>query len=93
MPPNRGSIVSAATVAHLRFRIPGEPTMEKEAGKVWIGVDIGGTKTAVVLSSEPPAMLARIEFATLPGQGPDRANLLSATSALVAEARWIRQPA
>ena len=47
--------------------------MENEAGKVWIGVDIGGTKTAVVLSSEPPAMLARIEFATLPGQGPDRA--------------------
>jgi glucokinase len=43
------------------------------AGKVWIGVDIGGTKTAVVLSSEPPAMLARIEFATLPEQGPQRA--------------------
>ncbi len=47
--------------------------MENEAGKVWIGVDIGGTKTAVVLSSEPPAMLARTEFATLPSQGPDRA--------------------
>lgn len=44
-----------------------------EAGKVWIGVDIGGTKTAVVLSSAPPAMLARIEFATLPDQGPERA--------------------
>jgi glucokinase len=43
------------------------------AVKVWIGVDIGGTKTAVVLSSEPPAMLARIEFPTLPDQGPERA--------------------
>lgn len=42
----------------------------------WIGVDIGGTKTAVVLSTEPPATLARIEFPTLPGQGPDRAVAL-----------------
>lgn len=44
-----------------------------ESGKVWIGVDIGGTKTAVVLSSQPPAMLGRLEFATLPDQGPERA--------------------
>ncbi len=42
-------------------------------GGVWIGVDIGGTKTAVVLSSEPPKILARIEFPTLPEQGPNRA--------------------
>jgi glucokinase len=41
--------------------------------RAWIGVDIGGTKTAVVISREPPAMLARIEFPTLPGQGPERA--------------------
>jgi glucokinase len=41
--------------------------------KIWIGVDIGGTKTAVVLSAEPPAMLGRIEFPTLPDQGPERA--------------------
>ena len=39
----------------------------------WLGVDIGGTKTAVVVSREPPAMLARIEFHTLPQQGPERA--------------------
>jgi glucokinase len=45
---------------------------EKE-NKTWIGVDIGGTKTAVVLSSQPPAMLARIEFPTLPDRGPERA--------------------
>jgi glucokinase len=41
--------------------------------KAWIGVDIGGTKTAVVIARQPPAILARIEFATLPEQGPDRA--------------------
>lgn len=42
----------------------------------WIGVDIGGTKTAVVLSMEPPVALARIEFPTLPDQGPERALAL-----------------
>ncbi len=42
------------------------------AGKVWIGVDIGGTKTAVVLCSEPPAIVERIEFPTLPESGPGR---------------------
>lgn len=41
--------------------------------KIWIGVDIGGTKTAVVLSSKPPAMLSRIEFSTQPDRGPERA--------------------
>ncbi len=46
---------------------------ERREHKTWIGVDIGGTKTAVVLSSHPPAMLARIEFPTLPDQGPQRA--------------------
>jgi predicted NBD/HSP70 family sugar kinase len=43
------------------------------ANRIWIGVDIGGTKTAVVLSSDPPEMLARIEFSTLPELGPKRA--------------------
>ncbi len=47
--------------------------MNEKEDKTWIGVDIGGTKTAVVLSSAPPAMLARIEFPTLPDQGPERA--------------------
>ena len=47
--------------------------MVEEEGKTWIGVDIGGTKTAVVFSSRPPAMLERIEFPTLPAQGPERA--------------------
>ena len=44
--------------------------------KIWVGVDIGGTKTAVVLSQAPPAMLGRIEFPTLPEQGPERAIAL-----------------
>jgi glucokinase len=41
--------------------------------KIYIGVDVGGTKTAVVLSSQPPDCLGRIEFPTLPEQGPERA--------------------
>jgi glucokinase len=40
--------------------------------KVYLGVDVGGTKTAVLLSVQPPASLGRIEFATLPEQGPER---------------------
>ena len=47
--------------------------MDAKERKVWVGVDIGGTKTAVVLSSAPPEMLARIEFPTLPDQGPEPA--------------------
>lgn len=47
--------------------------MSEMEEKAWIGVDIGGTKTAVVISREPPAMIARIEFPTLPDQGPERA--------------------
>jgi glucokinase len=49
------------------------PAYREENNKAWIGVDIGGTKTAVVISSHPPVMLARIEFPTLPNEGPERA--------------------
>jgi len=38
--------------------------------KVWIGVDVGGTKTAIVLSARPPVVEARAEFPTLPSKGP-----------------------
>ena len=38
--------------------------------KVWAGIDIGGTKTAIVLSSNPPVVLKRIEFPTCPQEGP-----------------------
>lgn len=37
------------------------------------GVDIGGTKTAVVLSRKPPETLCRTEFATLSANGPQAA--------------------
>lgn len=38
-----------------------------------IGVDIGGTKTAVVLSTAPPEVSGRIEFPTHPERGPEPA--------------------
>jgi glucokinase len=41
--------------------------------QAWWGVDIGGTKTAIVLATAPPAVLARVEFQTLPAQGPAHA--------------------
>ena len=40
---------------------------------VWVGLDVGGTKTAIVISAEPPAVLGRTVFATLPAKGADRA--------------------
>src|SRR5882757_8804746 len=49
--------------------------------KIYLGVDVGGTKTAVVVSSQPPETLGRIEFATLPEQGPERALRLIVESA------------
>src|SRR5487761_1720029 len=53
-----------------------EKSHVKIASKVWIGVDIGGTKTAVVLCSELPLMLDRIAVPTLPEHGPDHALTL-----------------
>jgi glucokinase len=50
-----------------------EEMLSAGEGKAWIGVDIGGTKTAVVLCAQPPTILARVEFPTLPEQGPKRA--------------------
>ncbi len=38
--------------------------------KLWVGVDVGGTKTAIVLSANPPEVLARAQFATRPAHGP-----------------------
>src|SRR5271157_1054526 len=37
------------------------------------GVDIGGTKTAVVLSSQAPTILKRIVFPTNPAESPEPA--------------------
>jgi len=49
--------------------------------KVFLGVDVGGTKTAVILSARPPEALGRIEFATSPELGPERALQLIVESA------------
>ena len=38
-----------------------------------IGVDVGGTKTALVISLRPPEVLDRIEFPTRPAKGPEPA--------------------
>jgi glucokinase len=38
-----------------------------------VGIDIGGTKTAVVLAEDPIRILFREEFPTLPNLGPDHA--------------------
>jgi len=38
-----------------------------------VGIDIGGTKTAVVLAENPTRILFREEFSTLPALGPDHA--------------------
>ena len=45
--------------------------MPKES--VLIGVDIGGTKTAVMASLKPPATIDRIEFQTRPERGAEPA--------------------
>ena len=37
---------------------------------IWVGVDIGGTKTAVVISRKPPQVITRVGFPTLPRRGP-----------------------
>jgi glucokinase len=47
--------------------------MNSAEAKLFVGIDIGGTKTAVLLSSRPPEVLARRQFATRPAQGPERA--------------------
>ncbi len=40
---------------------------------VWIGVDIGGTKTAIVVSQRLPEVSDRLQFATISAKGPERA--------------------
>ena len=43
---------------------------------ILVGIDIGGTKTAVLVSSAPPAVLGRIEFPTRPEKGAEPAVCL-----------------
>ena len=62
--------------------------------KILVGVDVGGSKTAVVLSLAPPVTLGRVEFATMPEQGPrptlDR--IVAAARSLLAEHGFAGQP-
>lgn len=51
--------------------------------RLWAGVDLGGTKTAVVLSAEPPETISRREFPTRPEDGP--APVLAALKTALAE--------
>lgn len=55
--------------------------------EIWVGVDIGGTKTAVVISRKPPEVISRVEFATLPAKGPQQAidQILAALKNMLAE--------
>ena len=59
-------------------------------GKLLVGIDIGGTKTAVVLSHQPPDVLARAEFATRPAKGPQQAlnQIKKSVRDLLAEKEW-----
>ena len=58
--------------------------------KLLVGIDIGGTKTAVVLSHQPPDVLARAEFATRPAKGPQQAlnQIKKSVRDLLAEKEW-----
>lgn len=55
---------------------------------IWVGVDIGGTKTAVVISRKPPEVISRTEFPTLPAKGPQQAidKILHLVPRMLAEA-------
>jgi glucokinase len=54
---------------------------------IWVGIDIGGTKTAVVISRKPPEVISRTEFPTLPAKGPQQAidQILAALHKMLAE--------
>ena len=51
----------------------GLPRGPRTSRNVLVGVDIGGTKTAICLSAGVPHILWRREFATLPQDGPEHA--------------------
>jgi N-acetylglucosamine kinase-like BadF-type ATPase len=57
--------------------------------KIYLGVDVGGTKTAVVLSARPPETLGRVEFATMPERGPQHAldHIVESARSLLGAAR------
>jgi glucokinase len=62
--------------------------------RILLGVDVGGTKTAVVLSVAPPVTLGRVEFATVPEQGPQPTlnRIVAAGRSLLVEHGFHQQP-
>lgn len=60
---------------------------------IWVGVDIGGTKTAVVISRKPPEVISRTEFSTLPAKGPQQAieQIMSALNKALGEVKASRK--
>jgi glucokinase len=59
--------------AELKYRANTQPENRSVNMDLWVGVDIGGTKTAVVASRKPPEVISRIEFLTQPDKGPQQA--------------------
>lgn len=59
----------------MRLRIDLDRTTKRgeSVKSLLVGVDIGGTKTAVVLCSDPPHTIWRTEFPTRPEEGPAHA--------------------
>jgi glucokinase len=49
------------------------PERRDGAAPLFAGVDIGGTKTAITISMQPPEILAREQFPTAPADGPEHA--------------------
>ncbi len=52
------------------------PEKRTDATPLFAGVDIGGTKTAITVSTQPPEILARRQFPTAPEDGPEHAIAL-----------------
>ena len=59
--------------------------MGRETSQLIVGIDIGGTKTAVVLARSPKDVIGRISFPTRPELGPDQATrqILDGTRSLL----------
>ena len=56
---------------------------------IWVGIDIGGTKTAVVITRRPPEVISRTAFPTLPAKGPQQTveQIMSALKRALAEVK------
>jgi glucokinase len=68
--------------------------MKSAEDKLLVGIDIGGTKTAVMLSAQPPEVLSRRQFPTRPALGSERAlHLIESTIRELLAERGVDQSA